>query len=94
MPDLWAGDEAVSLTRFGIHWNGPTQPLPVQKEDGYWTPAHLAEAEIDRLKAEVGLLRVGLDSAIEHLRRIEANTSADTDAGAICRDALLALLQK
>jgi hypothetical protein len=44
-------------------------------------------------KRERDLSRLGFETAVKYLRRIEANTGADTDAGAIVRDALLALLQ-
>ena len=30
------------LPRYGIRWNGPTEPLAVPMDDGYWTPWHLA----------------------------------------------------
>lgn len=31
------------LPRYGLRWNGSTQPLSVPMDDGYWTPWHLAE---------------------------------------------------
>ena len=30
------------LTRYGIRWNGPRQPIATPMADGYWTPWHLA----------------------------------------------------
>lgn len=46
-PGIWEGSTAV---RFGIRWNGPQSPLAVPMDDGYWTPWHLAQAEVERLK--------------------------------------------
>ncbi len=34
------------LPRYGLRWNGPTQPLAVPMVDGYWTPWHLADAAL------------------------------------------------
>ncbi|WP_178125751.1 hypothetical protein [Pseudomonas sp. EMN2] len=31
------------LPRYGLRWNGPTLPLAVPMDDGYWTPWHLAQ---------------------------------------------------
>lgn len=31
------------LPRYGLRWNGPTQPLAVPMDNGYWTPWHLAD---------------------------------------------------
>ena len=39
--------------RYGIRWNGPTEPMAVPMEDGYWTPWHLANREIGRLEREL-----------------------------------------
>lgn len=35
--------EGHGLPRYGLRWNGPSQPLAVPMEDGYWTPWHLAD---------------------------------------------------
>jgi hypothetical protein len=35
--------DGEGLPRYGIRWNGPTQPLAVPMSDGYWTPWHLAD---------------------------------------------------
>ncbi|MGH8379311.1 hypothetical protein [Pseudomonas sp.] len=45
--------EGDGLPRYGLRWNGPSSPLAVPMEDGYWTPWHLA----DQFKAENGALR-------------------------------------
>ncbi|WP_346829408.1 phosphohydrolase [Pseudomonas abietaniphila] len=41
------------LPRYGLRWNGPTLPLSVPMDDGYWTPWHLA----DRLNSELAELK-------------------------------------
>jgi hypothetical protein len=35
--------EGYGLPRFGLRWNGPSNPLAVSMDDGYWTPWHLAD---------------------------------------------------
>ena len=45
--------EGAGLPRYGLRRNGPSQPLSVPMDDGYWTPWHLAEA----LRAENEQLR-------------------------------------
>lgn len=40
------------LPRYGVRWNGPTQPLSVPKDDGYWTPWHLAQTECEKLRKD------------------------------------------
>ena len=35
--------EGDGLPRYGLRWNGPTSPVSVPREDGYWTPWHLAD---------------------------------------------------
>lgn len=42
--------EGDGLPRYGLRWNGPTEPLPVPMADGYWTPWHLAERYRARLE--------------------------------------------
>ncbi len=37
--------QGEGLLRYGIRWNGPTEPLTVPFDDGYWTPYHLALAQ-------------------------------------------------
>jgi hypothetical protein len=39
------------LPRYGLRWNGPTQPVVVPMDDGYWTPFHLAAHLLDDLAA-------------------------------------------
>ena len=42
----------ASISRYGIKWNGPESPVCVQMPDSYWTPWHVAQAELARLRAE------------------------------------------
>lgn len=35
------------LPRYGLRWNGPSQPLSVPMNDGYWTPWHLAYQQVE-----------------------------------------------
>ena len=55
------------LPRYGLRWNGPGQPLAVPLEDGYWTPAHLAVAEVERLRAELAQARSDHATCINEL---------------------------
>jgi|GEM_PF-6139111 hypothetical protein len=41
--------EGETLPRYGVRWNGPTSPMAIRMDDGYWTPWHISQAEIDRL---------------------------------------------
>lgn len=53
-PDLGPrAPDGDGLTRYGIRWNGPSQPLSVPMADGYWTPWHLASAAVERQREEV-----------------------------------------
>ncbi|KKB80828.1 hypothetical protein VW35_01055 [Devosia soli] len=59
--------EGDGLPRFGLRWNGPSQPLTVPMEDGYWTPYHLAslyrshvnaaERELSEVSRAIGSVR-------------------------------------
>lgn len=40
------------LMRYGIKWNGPREPIATPMDDGYWTPWHVANDEIERLTRE------------------------------------------
>jgi len=44
--------DGTGMPRYGFRWNGPTDPLAVPMSDGYWTPWHLASAEVQRLTDE------------------------------------------
>lgn len=39
--------EGDGLPRYGLRWNGPSQPLSVPMDDGYWTPWHLAYQQVE-----------------------------------------------
>lgn len=39
--------EGDGLPRYGLRWNGPSQPLSVPMDDGYWTPWHLAYQKVE-----------------------------------------------
>lgn len=42
--------ECGGLPRYGVRWSSPTEPLAIPMVTGYWTPWHLAEAEVKRLR--------------------------------------------
>lgn len=42
----------TELARYGVAWNGPTNPICQEMNDGLWTPWRVAHAEIARLRAE------------------------------------------
>lgn len=44
--------ERETLPRYGIEWVSPTMPISVPRENGYWTPWHLASAALARLQSE------------------------------------------
>lgn len=48
------------MPRYGLRWNGPTTPVAVPMDDGYWTPWHLAQGA---LAAVVSCHQMGTDSA-------------------------------
>lgn len=47
------GGRMSELQRYGIEWTGPKTPICVAKDDGYWTPWHVANAELAALRAEL-----------------------------------------
>jgi len=64
------------LPRYGVRWNGPTQPLAVPMEDGYWAPWHLA----DELVQECQRLRTAnLDSVAVCEQALQAKTTAEQE---------------
>lgn len=45
----------TTLVRYGVTWGGGlglSDPLLTQANDGYWTPWHIAQAELNRLRAD------------------------------------------
>lgn len=55
-PDSSEPTNTPTLSRWGIKWQGPESPISVPMSDGYWTPWHLAEKEIDDLKWSIAAL--------------------------------------
>lgn len=43
--------EGEGLPRYGLRWNGPSQPISVPMDDGYWTPWHLAAGHSEYVPA-------------------------------------------
>lgn len=37
-----ASHQHPALPRYGLRWNGPSEPVSVPMPDGYWTPFHVA----------------------------------------------------
>lgn len=48
------------MQRFGVRWNGPSQPLAVPMDDGYWTPYHAAKIYVDIIIAKNDRLNLEL----------------------------------
>ena len=48
--------EGEGMPRYGLQLNGPESPVTVLMDDGFWTPWHLASAEVERLQARVAEL--------------------------------------
>lgn len=46
-------ENIAPMARFGIRWNGPQSPIAVPMDDGYWTPWHVASAEVERLRKDL-----------------------------------------
>jgi len=53
--------EGYDVPRYGIRWNGPTEPITVPMEDGYWTPWHLADIAIAKVERERDKARAELE---------------------------------
>ena len=62
------------MPRYGLRYNGPTEPLAVPMPDGYWTPWHVANARAEAAEADAKLaavreaaqgLRVALAEALD-----------------------------
>lgn len=63
------------LPRYGIKWSGPTQPLAVPMDDGYWTPYHLAVTNQAEVKAQAG--RDGFVECYFSLRKVQCGDVFD-----------------
>lgn len=57
----------TELQRYGVEWTGPTTPICVKSDTGYWTPWHLADLEVRRLQARVADLEAKLTPPKEDL---------------------------
>lgn len=83
------------LPRYGLRWDGPSQPLSVPMDDGYWTPWHLAQGECEKLRKEAVVLMAALEGikvAATH-KSIRTGIQAGTALGliaALCDFALAA----
>lgn len=51
--------EGQGLPRYGLRWNGPSQPLSVPMDDGYWTPWHLAARAADHSADDLTMVKEG-----------------------------------
>jgi len=56
--------DGAGLPRYGLRWNGPTEPVAVPMLDGYWTPWHLTDAEAQRFEIERKHTGRALDEAV------------------------------
>lgn len=68
--------EGEGMPRYGIRWHGLDRPLAAKMDDGYWTPWHLANAEVERLRAALELVAGNLAAAQQ--KRADAPMSAET----------------
>ena len=62
--------EGDGVPRYGLRWGGPSQPVAVPMVDGYWTPWHLAEREIERLRTAAADERADV---VAYMSRVAAN---------------------
>jgi hypothetical protein len=65
------------LVRYGIRWNGPTEPICEPMEDGYWTPWHIAQALIEEAYQErkkwAKLIRLAADSNDDLVQKLQTS---------------------
>lgn len=62
--------EGEGLPRYGLRWNGPSQPISVPMDDGYWTPWHLAAAALQAPDANAPPESLSIQTAtLKHIRR-------------------------
>lgn len=62
------GKAQVRLARYGIKWQGENMPICVPFPDGYWTPWHVAEAQVASLTADNEALRLQLKHDVSPLQ--------------------------
>lgn len=46
-----SNDLLGGIPRYGLQWSGPKSFVATPMRDGYWTPWHIAQAEIERMRA-------------------------------------------
>ena len=39
-------EHIISLSRYGLQWNGPDNFVCIEMTDGYWTPWHIAQSKL------------------------------------------------
>lgn len=69
--------DGEGLPRYGLRLNGPQQPLSVPMADGYWTPWHLAHAEVEALRKD----KERLDAIEQECWDVRFLSSPNADAG-------------
>lgn len=58
------------LPRFGLRWNGPTQPLVTPMDDGYWTPYHIADALLEKSRT----IKLAANLVIKYAEEAQSDT--------------------
>ena len=64
--------DGEGLPRYGLRHNGQSMPMSVPMADGYWTPYHLAIAEVEALRADAERWRY-INERNGEWRRFEAD---------------------
>jgi len=60
------------MKRYGVEWFGPTAPIVVEMPDGYWTPWHIAQAEVNGLRKSLhDILMVCEENPVDLYQRME-----------------------
>lgn len=85
--------DGSGLPRYGLRWNGPSQPLAVPMADGYWTPWHLADQirqELDAMTRCAIAHDKGRTEALQEAGKLRASLGAlvRSDSGAQVLDKL------
>lgn len=89
--------EGDGLPRYGLRWNGPSQPLSVPMDDGYWTPWHLAYQQVESALEREQIALAHADAADDLRAQIDrlraalhscAKASSAAEVGLIVDDAL------
>jgi hypothetical protein len=64
------GSLMETLQRYDLHWPNNTEFVCVPMPDGYWTPWHIADHEVTRLKIEKAELLEALEDMLSGWRYI------------------------